>query len=207
MGDISAYRQSFKSMHPWTFWFVLLNDCKCLTCNCISFIIGINFYGGAAIGKSTLAADIFSKLKRGGQNAELVGEYAKWLWYQNATDIVKDQLYLFAEQVHRLKTLEAYGVEYAVCDSPLPLNIIYNCEPDEVFTTLVLHEHAKFDNVEYLLRRNDEYISINGRKETDLLRAKEKDDQIRQVLETNNIGYTVISPWETDKVLLDLKLK
>ena len=23
----------------------------------------------------------------------------------------------------------------------------------------------------------------------------------------NNIGYTVISPWETDKVLLDLKLK
>ena len=120
---------------------------------------------------------------------------------------MKDQLYLIAEQVHRLKTLEAYGVEYAVCDSPLPLNIIYNCEPDEVFTTLVLHEHAKFDNVEYLLRRNDEYISINGRKETDLLRAKEKDDQIRQVLETNNIGYTVISPWETDKVLLDLKLK
>ena len=77
----------------------------------------LNFYGGAGIGKSTIAADIFSKLKRKGLKTELVGEYAKWLWYQNATDIVQDQLYLFAEQVHRLKTLERYGVEYAVCVS------------------------------------------------------------------------------------------
>ena len=77
----------------------------------------LNFYGGAGIGKSTIAADIFSKLKRKGHKTELVGEYAKWLWYQTATDIVQDQLYLFAEQVHRLKTLERYGVEYAVCDS------------------------------------------------------------------------------------------
>ena len=39
----------------------------------------INFYGGAGIGKSTIAADIFSKLKRKGHKTELVGEYAKWL--------------------------------------------------------------------------------------------------------------------------------
>ena len=71
----------------------------------------LNFYGGAAIGKSTIAADIFSKLKRRGYKTELVGEYAKWLWYQNATDIVRDQLYLFAEQVHRLKTLREFGKE------------------------------------------------------------------------------------------------
>ena len=167
----------------------------------------INFYGGAGIGKSTIAADIFSKLKRMGHKTELVGEYAKWLWYQNATDIVEDQLYLFAEQVHRLKTLERYGVEYAICDSPLPLNIIYNREPEEIFDALVMHEHRKFDNVEYLLRRNDAFISIDGRKETNLERAKEKDEQIKSVLESGKIEYTVISPWETDKVLLDLKLK
>ena len=136
-----------------------------------------------------------------------MGEYAKWLWYQNATDIVQDQLYLFAEQVHRLKTLERYGVEYAVCDSPLPLNIIYNNTPDELFDQLVMHEHAKFDNVEYLLQRNDEFISIDGRKETNLERAKVKDEEIKAVLDGAGISYTVISPWETDKVLLDLKMK
>ena len=32
----------------------------------------INFYGGAGIGKSTIAADIFSKLKRKGHKTELV---------------------------------------------------------------------------------------------------------------------------------------
>ena len=167
----------------------------------------LNFYGGAGIGKSTIAADIFSKLKRKGHKTELVGEYAKWLWYQNATDIVQDQLYLFAEQVHRLKTLDRYGVEYAVCDSPLPLNIIYNNTPDELFDQLVMHEHAKFDNVEYLLRRNDEFISIDGRKETNLERAKVKDEEIKAVLDGAGISYTIISPWETDKVLLDLKMK
>lgn len=96
---------------------------------------------------------------------------------------MQDQLYLFAEQIHRLKTLDRYGLEYAVCDSPLPLNIIYNNKPEEIFDALVLHEHRKFDNVEYLLRRNDEFISIDGCKETNLERAKLKDEEIRAVLE------------------------
>ncbi len=187
---------------------VVYNDyCKILRTNRGFKLKVLNFYGGAGIGKSTIAADIFSKLKRKGHKTELVGEYAKWLWYQNATDIVQDQLYLFAEQVHRLKTLERYGVEYAVCDSPLPLNIIYNNTPDELFDQLVMHEHAKFDNVEYLLHRNDEFISIDGRKETNLERAKVKDEEIKAVLDGAGISYTVISPWETDKVLLDLKMK
>ena len=96
----------------------------------------LNFYGGAGIGKSTIAADIFSKLKRKGHKTELVG-----------------------------------------------------------------------DNVEYLLHRNDEFISIDGRKETNLERAKVKDEEIKAVLDEAGIGYTVILPWETDRVLLDLKMR
>ena len=96
----------------------------------------LNFYGGAGIGKSTIAADIFSKLKRKGHKTELVD-----------------------------------------------------------------------DNVEYLLHRNDEFISIDGRKETNLERAKVKDEEIKAVLDGAGIGYTVISTWETDRVLLDLKMR
>lgn len=59
--------------------------------------------------KSTIAADIFLKLKRKGHKTELVGEYAKWLWYQNATDIVQDQLYLFAEQVAQAEDARMVG--------------------------------------------------------------------------------------------------
>ncbi len=167
----------------------------------------INFYGGAGIGKSTIAADVYSRLKRKGYKTELVGEYAKWLWYQNATDIVEDQLYLFAEQAHRTRTLAKYGVEFAVCDSPLPLNIIYNREPSEAFDTLVMQEFNRYENYNYLLKRNDEFITIDGRKETNLEQAKEKDMQVVAMLEKWKIPYTVISPWETDKVGLDLKVR
>ncbi|MDD6133081.1 MAG: AAA family ATPase [Selenomonadaceae bacterium] len=167
----------------------------------------INFYGGAGIGKSTIAADVFSKLKRKGYKTELVGEYAKWLWYQNATDIVEDQLYLFAEQAHRTRTLEKYGVDFTVCDSPLPLNIIYNREPSDAFDALVMQEFNRYENYNYLLRRNDAFITIDDRKETNLEQAKEKDAQVVAMLEKWKIPYTVISPWETDKVGLDLKVR
>lgn len=166
----------------------------------------INFYGGAGIGKSTIAADIYSRLKRMGFKTELVGEFAKWLWYQNATDIVEDQLYLFAEQAHRTRTLDKYGIDFAVCDSPLPLNIIYNREPTDAFDALVIQEFNRYENINYLLQRNDEFISsMDGRKETALEQAKEKDRQVVAVLDKWNIPYTTISPWEVDRVLIDLK--
>ena len=167
----------------------------------------INFYGGAGIGKSTIAADVFSKLKRKGYKTELVGEYAKWLWYQNATDIVEDQLYLFAEQAHRTRTFEKYGVDFTVCDSPLPLNIIYNREPSDAFDALVMQEFNSYGNYNYHLRSNDAFITIDDRKETNLEQAKEKDAQVVAMLEKWKIPYTVISPWETDKVGLDLKVR
>lgn len=89
----------------------------------------------------------------------------------------------------------------------MPLNIIYNREPSDAFNTLVMQEFNRYDNLNYLLRRNDEFLAVDGRPETDLPQAKEKDQQILAVLEKYSVPYTVISPWETDKVLLDLKLK
>lgn len=44
-------------------------------------------------------------------------------------------------------------------------------------------------------------------KEANLEQAKEKDEQIVAILEKWQIPYTVISPWETDKVALDLKVR
>ena len=38
-------------------------------------------------------------------------------------------------------------------------------------------------------------------------RAKVKDEEIKAVLDGAGISYTVISPRETDKMLLDLKMK
>ena len=50
---------------------VVYNDyCKILRSNRSFKLKVLNFYGGAGIGKSTIAADIFSKLKRKGHKTE-----------------------------------------------------------------------------------------------------------------------------------------
>ena len=57
---------------------MVYNDyCKILRTNKSFKLKVLNFYGGAGIGKSTIIADFFSKLKRKGHKTELVGEYTK----------------------------------------------------------------------------------------------------------------------------------
>lgn len=77
----------------------------------------VNLYGGPGSGKSTLAAQIFAALKGEGVVAELVGERAKELvWEQAAAPF--DQLELFVEQRRRILRLVG-RVDVAVSDSPL----------------------------------------------------------------------------------------
>ena len=74
-------------------------------------MIVVNFFAGAGAGKSTISAEVFSKLKKLGYKTELVGEYAKECILQQNFEMLKDQLYLFATQVHRLRGLEKSGVD------------------------------------------------------------------------------------------------
>lgn len=86
--------------------------------------IRINIYGGPGTGKSVLAADIFSKLKKSGHKVELVQEFIKtWAWQgKDVQDF--DQLYIFTQQMKRELDLLRAGVS-VVTDSPLLLNLCY----------------------------------------------------------------------------------
>ena len=67
---------------------------------------------------------------------------------------------MFAEQSHRLRRLARSGIEIAVCDSPLLLNIIYNQSEDkEVFDNIVLKEDSKYNNFNYLITRNKKFYA------------------------------------------------
>ena len=121
-------------------------------------MININLYGCPGIGKSTLAADLYVELKRRGIKAELVGEFAKELSYEFAYNVMADQHYLFAVQAHRLWRLEQSGVEVAVCDSPLLLNLAYDRDPNNgPFTQFVIDTYKKYTNFDYVLERNEHY--------------------------------------------------
>lgn len=84
----------------------------------------INLFGGSGIGKSTVAAELYSELKRRGINAELVREYVKhWAW-NNRQVGEYDQLYLLGKQSQAEAQL--YGkVDMIVTDSPVLLAGVY----------------------------------------------------------------------------------
>ena len=85
----------------------------------------INLIGSPGTGKSTLASELFSKMKWQGYDVELVSEYAKELVWEERTETFKNELYLFAKQHHRMFRLNN-KVKYIITDRPLILSLFYN---------------------------------------------------------------------------------
>jgi tRNA uridine 5-carbamoylmethylation protein Kti12 len=78
----------------------------------------ISMIGGPGTGKSTLAAEIFARLKRDHYDVELVTEYAKDLTWNEAQKVLQNQVYVFAKQQHRFWRLKN-KVDIVVTDSPI----------------------------------------------------------------------------------------
>lgn len=152
----------------------------------------INLLGGPGCGKSTTAASVFSELKWRGVEAELVTEYAKDKVWEEATKILENQLYIFANQEQRTNRLNG-KVDVILTDSSILLTLAYvksQIHKGPIFKELVLSEFDKYNNMNYLLKRNDMYVQ-NGRNQT-FEQAKEKDVVIENILNDNNIEYETV---------------
>ena len=99
-------------------------------------MIIINLFAGPGSGKSTTCAGLFSKLKLAGINCEMVLEYAKELVWENNLETLDDQIYIFAEQLHRINRLKN-KVDVIITDSPLLLSIIYGKSNSYYFRKLI----------------------------------------------------------------------
>jgi hypothetical protein len=149
----------------------------------------INLFAGPGAGKSTTAAHLFALFKLAGYNAELVTEYAKEIvWGENFT-VLNDQIYIFAEQLHRIKRLTG-KVDYIIVDSPVLLSLHYGQDHSEAFKTLVLEEHGKMDTHNVFLRRVKPYQPIGRRQDEES--AKGVDASVAQILSDNLINYSVV---------------
>ena len=155
--------------------------------------IVINLLSGPGAGKSTIAAPVFSELKWRGVEAELVTEYAKDKVWEEATKILENQLYIFAKQEQRTNRLIG-KVDVILTDSSILLTLAYvksQIHKGSLFKDLVLEEFNKYDNMNYLLQRNDMYVQ-NGRNQT-FEQAKDKDAEVENILNDNDIDYEVVS--------------
>jgi hypothetical protein len=149
--------------------------------------IVVNLFGGPGISKSTTAAGVFSLLKLHGVDCELVPEFAKDLTWEERNETLKNQIYIFGKQNHRLWRLNG-KVDVIITDSPLLLSLVYSNEEDWELTELVKKTVNEYNNYNFLLNRVKPYLP-NGRSQTEE-EAKAIDSNIRSMLD-NNVGTYV----------------
>lgn len=171
--------------------------------------IVINLIGGPGIGKTILAADIFSKLKKNGVTCSVAPEYIKDLLMRKAMKEITCQVKLFAEQHFILFSLTG-EVEVIVTDAPLLLFPSYDKTKCPHLKALVLKEYNQYDNLLYFIERdlNVPYETV-GRYQ-DLDGAKQVDEDLKEFLSENKISYetiTGIGPDSLETIFKDVKIK
>jgi nicotinamide riboside kinase len=167
----------------------------------------VNLFGPPSSGKTTVQCDVFRRLKQAGVNCEMLPEVAKKLTWERRWPTLRCQPYIFGKTLHDMQTLREQ-VDVLVLDSPLMLCAVYNSlleEPAGHFTPMVADAHARFTNVNYMLRRTFDYAS-EGRRQNEE-EAERVARTIRTTLDETGIRYLDLdSDDETGWVIADLVL-
>lgn len=151
----------------------------------------VNLFAGPGVGKSTTSAVLYGMLSMAGYRAEYVPEFAKFLTWQKHEAALRDQLYLFAKQDHRLEVLRKAPLDFVIMDGPLPNSILYLKDRAyfSSFEPLVMEVFFSYDNVNFFLERNDsaEYQQ-QGRNESEQ-EAIELCDRTLELLKKHRVPH------------------
>ena len=156
----------------------------------------INLFGGPGVGKSTTAAGLFYEMKKRHLNVELVTEYAKDAVWENRSNLLDDQIYIFAKQQRRISRLTDHGIEWVITDSPISLGLVYLRDGmlSDHFNELVLEVFNKFENHNFLLKRKFAYNPV-GRMQT-FAQALEFDDRVQALLNRYDVPWQAVTGGE-----------
>jgi nicotinamide riboside kinase len=158
----------------------------------------ICLYGGAGSGKSTTCADLFTRFKQEGFNAEMNREYIKeWVW--EGRDVKPaDQTYFFAKQARKERQYMQKNLDLIITDCPLLLTHFYGLKYDpfeKEFNTskkMLEQHHAICKHygykVEHFFINRVKPYNPEGRFQTES-EAKQLDLDMRKMLEDMNIKF------------------
>ncbi len=96
----------------------------------------VQIFGAPGSGKSTLAALLFSLAKRAGLSVELVTEFAKDLTWAERFSELRDQLWVSAQQRHRIEVLRG-RVDWVITDSPVLQGALYSGDDSRMYRFLL----------------------------------------------------------------------
>ena len=158
----------------------------------------INLFGGPGVGKSTMCASIFSKLKILGFECEMAMEYVKDIVWEESYKKLENQIYIFGKQHARVYRL-LNKVDIVITDSPLLNSIVYDTVNNSALRNLVLYEFNKLNTLNFYITRKLKYQE-SGRVQN-LNDALEIDSSYKNLLDENKIDYIEIDPGQVDLVI------
>lgn len=157
----------------------------------------INIIGGPGCDKSLFSSAIVLKLHLMHKTVEQVPEVAKMLVWQGDTESLRNQYGIALQQYRLLETLDGQ-VQYLVTEGGLPQILYYNqhhpdniCDVDKT-RRQILEWYRQFDNINVFAQRDLDKPYIRAGRLQDENRAREMDNEIRNVLAAEGIRYTLL---------------
>lgn len=147
----------------------------------------INLIAGPCSGKSTIAAELFARLKKMNISCELCTEFIKDRIYEENNTIPKNQIAIFGMEHYGITT-KIGKVKVIVHDGSFLNNIVYNSEPNPELEMLVKSEYFKFKNLDFFIKRGNIEFESYGRIHT-LEQSLTLDNIIKGVYENSGAKY------------------
>ena len=169
----------------------------------------VNLIGGPGCGKSTLSAMIFAKLKLHEKKftVEFVQEYAKNLVWTRDFDTLNNQYHVTQHQYKLLEQMNGH-LDFIVTDGPVIQGLYYNLHnPDNVSDhaktqKFILDCHAKFNNINIVLRRGNFDYEPHGRLQTEG-EAREIDVILCHLLRQHDVKFATFEADASDEKIVD----
>ena len=166
--------------------------------------IVINLAGGPGCGKSILASDVFSALKRKFVECELSSEYIKRKIREDARKVVQNQIYIFAKQQFQLFGMKD-NVQVIITDSPLFFSSVYDETKCKALKQLIMKEYNGYKNLTYLLKRSEVVPYEQEGRYQDLEGAKKVYRKVKKFMEKNDIKFKTLKGIDADSLEVIVK--
>lgn len=165
----------------------------------------INLIGGPCSGKSTIAAELFARLKKMGIHCELVSEYIKERIYEENKTMPVNQIAIFGMEHYSISN-KIGKVDVIVHDGSFINNIIYKKEDNPEFDELIVSEYKKFNNLDFFVKRGNIEFEDYGRIHN-LKQSKELDRIIKDTYQKYNLDFIEVEARDAVDKMIPIILK
>ena len=165
----------------------------------------INLIGGPCSGKSTVAAELFARLKKMGVHCELVSEYIKDRIYEENKTMPNNQIAIFGMEHYNI-SIKVGKVDVIIHDGSFLNNIVYKVGDNKESDDLIISEYRKFKNLDFFIKRGNIEFEDYGRIHN-LKQSKELDKIIKETYERYGLSYIEVEARDAVDKMIPIILK